>query len=500
MKLFGLVSALCTLLLTAGANAGEFYTMKKFSFCGNPDTGSVTVSATAFSEDAKRVAVATEGRLIRICDTVSGNEIASLSASTALDKPDDLIGFVAFSADGTRLATASGDRVVRFWDIASGRQLTTLTHPSPVVAAVLSPDGARIATASADGTVRLLDSTSSDAIASLQPSLDLMSLSFSPDGKQLAATSREGTVHLWEAASGKKIAILHGHVGKVLRARYSSDGGRIVTASDDGTARVWDAVSGAMLLSLNHPSGVHSAAFSLDSTRIVTASADKAYMFDAASGREIHVLKHEGNVNDAAFSHDGARVATAAEDRSVRVWDVGSGAEIAHLTGHLYGPAAVAFSPDGQSLVSTGGVEPIMWTRLPTGGFPANFSGLWFSKFEGMDDSAEFARSMCLMGPIKIHDNGLIVLFDGMGYDPPQTVLHLRCMSNLSCQIFGGAPSQSLDAQGQGNIEVSENDGKLCLAGECRSIVRCPALVWSAEERRNGFAERWETAVNRQQQ
>ena len=501
MKRLGLAFALSVLLLPVAADADEFYTMNKLSFCGNADAGSVTISATAFSEDASRVAVATEGLLVRICDTASGNEIALLSAATALDQPDGLLGFVAFSADGARLATASGDRIVRFWDIASGRQLGELAHPSPVVAVALSPKGAGVATASAEGMVRLWDSTSGSAIASLQPSLDVTSLSFSPDGKQLAATGRKGKVHLWDAASGKKIATLEGHAGKVLQARYSSDGGKIVTASDDRTARIWNAADGGQLLVLPHASEVHSAAFSKDGTRIVTASANEAHMFDAVSGGEIHVLRgHEGDVNDTAFSHDGLRVATAAEDRSIRVWDVESGAGIAVLTGHLNAPGSVAFSPDGQRLLSTSGVEPIAWTRMPAGGFPDGFSGIWFSKFDGMDDSAEFARSMCLMSPIKIHGNGLIVLFDGMGQDPPQTILHLRCASDRSCQMFGGAPGQSLDAQGRGNLDISGDDGKLCIAGECRPIVRCPALIWNDEERKSGFAERWEAAVNAQGQ
>src|SRR5229473_3216258 len=38
---------------------------------------------------------------------------------------------------------------------------------------------------------------------------------------------------------------LIGHTGRVTRATFSLDGSRIVTASDDGTARVWDAATGA---------------------------------------------------------------------------------------------------------------------------------------------------------------------------------------------------------------------------------------------------------------
>ncbi|MBX0331216.1 hypothetical protein K2Z83_26560, partial [Oscillochloris sp. ZM17-4] len=58
-------------------------------------------------------------------------------------------------------------------------------------------------------------------------------------------------------------AVLHGHASGVTSAAYSPDGTRIVTASADGTAKVWDAASGATLATLQgHTSGVTSAAFS----------------------------------------------------------------------------------------------------------------------------------------------------------------------------------------------------------------------------------------------
>jgi len=61
----------------------------------------------------------------------------------------------------------------------------------------------------------------------------------------------------------------------------------------------------------------------------------------------------------------------------------------------------------------------------------------------------------------------------------------------LTCQIFAGAPGQGLDPQGTGNLEVSGNAGKLCLAAECRPIARCVAMKWTEQERKSGFAKQW---------
>jgi len=54
----------------------------------------------------------------------------------------------------------------------------------------------------------------------------------------------------------------------------------------------------------------------------------------------------------AAFSPDGARVVTASSDETARLWDAGTGAEIAVLGGHVNGVRSAAFSPDGARVVT----------------------------------------------------------------------------------------------------------------------------------------------------
>ena len=63
---------------------------------------------------------------------------------------------------------------------------------------------------------------------------------------------------------------------------------------------------------------------------------------------------HTGVVTGVAFSPDGILLATGSVDKTVRLWDVASGAAVRTLTGHSAGSWLVAFSPDGRLLATAG--------------------------------------------------------------------------------------------------------------------------------------------------
>jgi WD40 repeat protein len=65
------------------------------------------------------------------------------------------------------------------------------------------------------------------------------------------------------------------------------------------------------------------------------------------------VLKgHESSLWSASFTPDGRRVVTASEDGTVRVWDVGSGDQLAIFQGHTGSVRVAAFNPDGSQLIT----------------------------------------------------------------------------------------------------------------------------------------------------
>ena len=61
---------------------------------------------------------------------------------------------------------------------------------------------------------------------------------------------------------------------------------------------------------------------------------------------------HTDTVRSVAFSPDGQHIVSGSDDKLVKVWSVSARKEVASLAGHTNCVYSVAFSPDGQHIVS----------------------------------------------------------------------------------------------------------------------------------------------------
>ncbi len=101
-----------------------------------------------------------------------------------------------------------------------------------------------------------------------------------------------------------------------------------------------------------HTRIVACAAVSPDGKVLATGSSDKTIrLWDLAGGKEVALLNgHEDMVRCLAFAPDGKTLASASTDKTVRLWDVAAGKEKAVLARFEVGAAGVAFSSDGKLL------------------------------------------------------------------------------------------------------------------------------------------------------
>ena len=63
---------------------------------------------------------------------------------------------------------------------------------------------------------------------------------------------------------------------------------------------------------------------------------------------------HDGRVRSVAYSPDGQRIVTASADYTAKVWNANTGKELLTLTGHNHQVWSAVYSPDGQRIVTAG--------------------------------------------------------------------------------------------------------------------------------------------------
>jgi WD40 repeat protein len=362
------------------------------------------VTAIAFSPQGETVATASADHTVRLWNTRSGEQLAVLEGHTWW------VFAVAFSPDGKLLATAGSDGEVKLWNVEERAELNSIRaagntvhaihfspdsklvciaasdniisvrsvttgelvqllrgHSGTLFALAFAPGSGLLASASNDGTVRLWDLRDRAGATTFEDHRDwTWQVAYSPDGRVLATASKDGTVTLREAQTRRQFAILE-HGSWVNSISFSSDGRTLAAASDDGLVRLWNVDTGELIATLRgHPDVAECVAFSPRGRLLVSGGKKGELIFwDSSSHAELARLSADESklIWAVAFSPDGRLLAVAEKHptdwdtrrtHAIKVWDVESRRLAARLDGHTDDVRALAFSPDGKTLVSGG--------------------------------------------------------------------------------------------------------------------------------------------------
>jgi serine/threonine protein kinase len=152
---------------------------------------------------------------------------------------------------------------------------------------------------------------------------------------------------------GTIVCSYRGHINAVRSLSWWSDSTRIISASNDKAMHVWDAMTGNRLqLYQDASEAVRVVAGSPDGSRIASAGADALVrVWDFTTNRLLITYRgHVGNaVNAIAWSPQQQLLASAATDGTVHVWDATTGQPLTIYRGHTGSVNMLAWSPSGPS-------------------------------------------------------------------------------------------------------------------------------------------------------
>lgn len=337
------------------------------------------VRALAFSPDGSQLVTGSEDRTARVFLLSDGRSVAVLRGHR------DIIRDVAFDPTGTWVITAGRDDRALVWDLASPHTPTLkLAHGRMVVGTEFSPDGAYMISASEDRTANLWrrDGTRERVLRHRYP---VWAASFSPDQRFVATAADDHVVRVWRADGTGRPTTFVGHSDTITSVQFDTSGRYVLSASKDGSARVWQIHDpDRPVIVPAHPAPVYALAMSADGQYLASGGGDHSVrVFRLADvgrqdsdfrpgesephrhGRdeltEVAVLRgHTSNLLAVAFSPDGERIMTGSDDHSARIWTRDDSTEPLVLDEFAAWARTVAFSPDGQYLAVAAG-ENGLW-------------------------------------------------------------------------------------------------------------------------------------------
>jgi WD40 repeat protein len=290
----------------------------------------------------------------------------------------DSVLSASFSPDGAQIATTSADETARLFDASKESAARILEHPASLELASFSPRGDALLTVADDGIARLW-SRGGDNWQSKQLDGEFQegstAAAWSPDGSQILAASfgvariwsREGDAGQWRQASvlsdfegaveavfspsGNRLFLTDDNKTRILKKKgggdwaespagepaflteemplaFSRDEAAVLTTGLEGP-RIWTRKSGIWRYHAleGFPSGIHTAVFSPDGSRILTAAYGESSARIFSQGHDgawdsVQLEGHSWTVTSAALSTDGSKVVTSSLDKTARLWDV----------------------------------------------------------------------------------------------------------------------------------------------------------------------------------
>ena len=295
------------------------------------DIENKTAKLTIDGVNGRTVRYSTDGKTL-VCGDVVYDATTGEPKLLLLDG-EGYRDYVVYSPNGETIAGA-GPKGIRFWNATTTEEPTTDALPvGDMTIDVLPTDTLPVDKPEETSPISISIATSSTTVPGIK------ALSYSPDGKELAVACGLG-IWIYDVEQNSEKVLLTqemgGHTSHVLSVRYSPDGNILASGSVLGDAKkicLWDASANKHKFTLSNPKIPHgsfrsvvSLAFSPDSKMLVSVDSnnggDQIHLWNTATGEYKYTFPgHTGSGYAADFSPNGNSIASSGSEQTILLWD-----------------------------------------------------------------------------------------------------------------------------------------------------------------------------------
>jgi WD40 repeat protein len=330
-------------------------------------------SYAAHTGIASTVTMSTDGRLLATGGADGAVRLWELQRMPgALVVPDvpSQVRTLAIAANGGEIWTGGRDGHVRVYDLGTGKLLEALGENDGHVNAVRSsPDGKLVASAGDSGVLVLWDAATRTVRHRLAADTEaLQAITFFPDGDSLATGGDSRTVRIWDVATGRMRDAwpVGPEARQLIDLAVSADGRSLAIADFGGSVHVFDTTLGQRTHSWFAHENIVASLHIMAKGNLLSAGEDGlARLWRLKSGESLGAIENRAvKTISSALARDERTLVVCGHAGKLGLWDIEQKKHLFVLPGHAGMVYAVAFSPDGNYLVSGGGGEDYGQLRI----------------------------------------------------------------------------------------------------------------------------------------